>query len=439
MRKSRASQVPYNVSLSGSDETGDGSASNPWRTIQHAAQLAQPGWTINVDGTNGAAYTEEVSITSSGTAAAPIALNSISGQAAVLNFTISGSYWTVNNFDVSNQTSGDGVSNGYGIHVTGKAKGVVIENNYIHELCQEGIFEDPRVSHVTLLNNRIWRAEMAGINIDGAYGLVQGNEVWDTQQYPANAGGIYSVCSARDGADADGMRFFGQHQMITQNYYHDINVGSPTNPDSHTDCYQTWGQKTAPVNDITINANICRGLGWLQTSPGGANHIASIEGIDGKVGTVRFSNNLFSNMFQGIIIGNNVAAVKVWLNTIDHIEQEAVDYSTPRKKVDQIGDNIFFDVGDGMDSYTDARGMTLFDNVCIMRSGADCGSYPSNYAHISVNPDFVNPGDSTGSGADYHLQAGSPLLGKGSTVTWVRTDRDGVARPTRAYSIGAYQ
>jgi len=432
--------LSFYVSLAGSDSSGDGSVGKPWRTIQHAVNLAQPGWTINVDGSGGANYAENVTISGGGSSTAPITLTGVGGQPRLLNFTISGSYWTVNNFELSNQTAGDGVGNGYGVYLKGSASHVLVENNYIHELCEEGIYATSGVSYITLLNNRIWRAEMAGITINGLNGTVDGNEVWDTQQYPAKAGGIYSVCSSRGGADADGVRFFGQHHLITRNYLHDIQVGSTTNPDPHVDCYQTWGNAAMTVDDINITGDVCRWPGWLTSASGGSNHIAMIEGIGGNlVGTVRFYNNLFSNSYQGIIVGANVAAVDIWLNTFDHLEQEAADFEGSASAADQVGDNIFYDCGNGGDSYASGSGMTLFDNDCIMRSGADCGTYPANYPHLKLNPGFVNSGDATGAGADYHLQSTSPLLGTAATVNGVSVDFDGVTRPSGTYSFGAFQ
>ena len=53
---------------------------------------------------------------------------------------------------------------------------------------------------------------------------------------------------------------------------------------------------------------------------------------------------------------------------------------------------------------------------------------------------FVNAGDSTGAGADYHLQSGSPIKDNGVTLSQVPADYDGTARPIGAgYSIGAFQ
>ena len=116
-----------------------------------------------------------------------------------------------------------------------------------------------------------------------------------------------------------------------------------------------------------------------------------------------------------------------------------MDFESARSSTDEVGDNIFFDSGNGGDSYTTTSAVTLYSNDCIMRSGADCGTYPSNYSHLKLNPGFVNSGNSSGAGADYHLQAASPLLGTATTITGVNTDFDDITRSAGSYSFGAYQ
>jgi hypothetical protein len=52
----------------------------------------------------------------------------------------------------------------------------------------------------------------------------------------------------------------------------------------------------------------------------------------------------------------------------------------------------------------------------------------------------VSAGDSTGGGADYHLQATSPVRDSGNTLSAVPVDYDGTARPLGAgYAIGAFE
>src|SRR5262245_36005152 len=57
------------VAPNGSDTTGDGSASRPWKTIQKAASQVQPGDLVSI---NAGTYGGPITIDRGGTAAAPI-------------------------------------------------------------------------------------------------------------------------------------------------------------------------------------------------------------------------------------------------------------------------------------------------------------------------------------------------------------------------------
>ncbi len=422
----------FYVSPTGSDSAA-GSSSAPWRTIQKAASTLKAGQTAIVSAGN---YGERVEIANSGTLASPITLQVATGaDVQLLGFDLSGSNWVLNGFDISTQTNG---SEGFGIYVTGSASYDTIENNYIHELCHEGIFMDPTVSHISVLTNRMWRAEMAGAQVDGTYELIEGNEVWGTQQYPASAGGIYSGCTIAGGADADAFRFFGQHNVFRSNNAHDIATVLPANPNPHTDCFQTWGSTAMEVNDILIERNVCR---WPLASTAVDAETAMIEGVDGLIGTVTFQNNEFSNMRQGIQLGSNVGALHVYNNTWDHLLQEGVIFIDMRSPADEFINNIYYDVGAGGDAYAVVpSGSPVFENNDFyMPGGGSLGTYPTVEPYISVPPMFVNYGDATGAGADFHLQASSPLKGAGTTLTAVVNDYYGTSRVGAAYSIGAAQ
>src|SRR5258708_6313151 len=239
---------------------------------------------------------------------------------------------------------------------------------------------------------------MSGVQADGDYDVIQGNEVWGTQQYPSYAGGIYSGCTIAGGADADAFRFFGQHNTFRSNYAHDIVTDSGTNPNPHTDCFQTWGSTAMQVTDILIERNTCR---WPVASASVDAETAMIEGVDGLVGTVTFQNNELSNMRQGIDVGHNVGA--------------------------------------GGDAYASVpSGSPVFEaNDFYMPGGASVGSYPTVEPFMSVAPGFVNYGDATGAGADFHLGSGSGLVSTGIVLPQVTNDFYGTSRGTSGYSVGS--
>ncbi len=426
----------YYVAPTGSDSAA-GTAAAPWRTIQHAVSKLGAGQTAIVEAGN---YAERVSIATSGSAGAPITLEAASGATVrTLGFSISGAYWVIAGFDISTQAN---TTDGYGIYIFSSAHHDTISNNYIHELCHEGIFMEPTVSYITLKGNRIWRAEMAGAQVDGAYNLIDGNEVWDTQQKPSLLGGIYSACNIPTGADADAFRFFGQHHDFIRNYMHDIAYGTIANPNPHTDCFQTWGSSAMKVDAVVFERNWCR---WPTTAA--QNHSAMLEGTDGPVGTLIFKNNVFADMQDGLIVGevgmpSGVAAVKVWNNTFDHIAREAVQFNDSRTSADEVIDNIFFDVGSGGDSFMCVAGGAplVAANDFYMRGGAVPGTYCSSAPYISVDPLFANDGDATGAGADYHLQSGSPIKDNGAVLAQVGNDYDGTVRPIGpGPSMGAFE
>lgn len=428
-----APQLTFYVAPSGNDRF-DGSPGSPWRTIQKAADTLAPGQTAIVMPGN---YPERVSITRSGAATAPIALRAANaGGVRMKGFDLTGSYWILNGFDISTQTNG---SQGYGIHISGLAGHDVISANYIHELCRDGIRMESTTSSISVLNNRIWRAEMSGIRVDGAGNVIKSNEIWDTLQKPVAMGGIFAGCVTPSGSDADGMRFFGQSQKIVSNYIHDIQYGTATNPDPHTDCFQTWGSAAGTVDAIVIERNLCR---WGSPLASANNEAASVEGSSGPVGTVTIRNNVFLNMHQGTNVGRGVRALKVLNNTWSHIALEAVIFHDSRTRADEIVNNIFYDVGGGNDSYACIPGgdPLIAGNDFFLPNGVRPGSYCSNAPFVNLDPMFVALGDSAGNGADYHLRETSPIRGVGIALQDVPDDYDGAARPVGVgCSIGAFE
>lgn len=101
-----ANATTFYVATTGSD-SNSGSASSPWRTIQHAANLVNPGDTVVVeDGT----YSEVISVTRSGTSSAPIIFKSQNKWGARVAPTGSGigivwgvqaNYITIQDFEVT--------------------------------------------------------------------------------------------------------------------------------------------------------------------------------------------------------------------------------------------------------------------------------------------------------------------------------------------------
>jgi hypothetical protein len=155
LAQSVAAQVGaiYYVSTSGND-SNPGTFAQPWLTIQHAANTATAGATVNV---LGGVYNAYVSFPNSGTASEPIIFQSYpvlvgtTLQGAVIDgtglsccgssgteglITISGarSYITVNGFEIRNLTATSKSAVPCGVWITGSGTGVQILNNQIHNI-----------------------------------------------------------------------------------------------------------------------------------------------------------------------------------------------------------------------------------------------------------------------------------------------------------------
>ncbi len=434
----------YYVSTTGSDGNNGMTPANAWRTLQHAVNTMPSGDVALVaQGT----YNERVSIVRD-----DITIkgdpNAASTPVVAQGFDIRADNVTVDGFEISFRNSGD--PSGSGIHIHDSSN-VVVQNNYIHDLCHEGVLLESTVSNVKVLNNKIVHAQMTGINIDGSGDLVEGNEIWGTYQHPGKLGGIFAACTNDgSGADADIIRFFGANHIIRSNYGHDIQLDngdtSKPNPDPHIDCFQTWGRSGESTTNIMIEGNICR---WSAAQ----GEIGSIEALNGPVGNITFQNNIFQNMRQGLNAtrdgGSVIGQLNFYNNTFDHFLAEAIIVDGGARN-DNIENNIFYDIvgGDGFVSYS--SGENFLANVFYTRAGAPSrGLWWGGAAappFLAVDPLFVNYGDSTGLGADYHLciagqngcTATSTVGHAGATISSVLQDIDGELR-IGGYSIGAHQ
>ncbi|MDQ2789087.1 MAG: right-handed parallel beta-helix repeat-containing protein [Actinomycetota bacterium] len=173
----------------------------------------------------------EVTMTRSGTAAAPIRL--VSDGATVRSVQITADHVYLEGFTVAN---GDGVLL--------KGTGITARNNTVHDTQQGGITCDPCTGS-TIESNTMTHVATAGIWITGQRITVNGNTISNTVP--------------QDKSDADGMRFFGNGHRITDNTIFDISDAGYANP-PHPDCFQTY-DKSSPTFDVVISGNTCRDVG----------------------------------------------------------------------------------------------------------------------------------------------------------------------------------
>jgi hypothetical protein len=424
--------MTYYVSPAGSDSNNGTAQSSAWATIQHAANVMHPGDTAIV---LAGIYNERVSISTSGQNGRPITFQVLAGATATMQgFQVNASYIQIVGFDITNNNQTDETA--WGIYLIGSNN--TVSANNIHDLCAEGIYvsgngnpNSTGTANNIISHNSFIRDEMAGGQIEGQNNLIAYNTVSGTLQYPPH-------CYTRNGADADGFRFFGNGHVFRSNLIESIPVpGSPYNPNPHTDCFQSWG----PATNMTFDSNWCQWPAPGTSSSGGSNDIGMVENFAGNVSNLLFMNNVFVSMYQGLLVdggGSNITGLQFDNNTVDNITQEGVTL-IENVPAAQIINNIFTDVGAGGDNYLSAdsssSNFTATHNDMWMSNGSMPGTYGSNATYINENPQFVNL-----AGLNFHLSASSPLIDAGQTLSQVTHDYDGVSRPQgAAYDIGAFE
>jgi len=416
----RAPGEIYYVATTGNN-SNPGTKSQPWRTIQKAADTMEAWDTCIVVAGD---YYERVRVTRSGTSDGPISYVA-QGAVTMRGFTVLADYIKLTGFDITD-TPDDNVD-GFGIFLRGSY--CTIEANYIHYCTRGGMsmYVEPHdsaaVSNCIIRNNRLYKNAMAGIQVFGRNHLVEGNEVWGTIQYHPN------WANPPSWADADGITFFGTGHTFRKNYIHDIKYGDEGNVNPHIDCFQSWG----PAYGIIFEQNLC--LNIQEQTPSEAGQGFMLEGVSDLIirnNVIRSFRDVQAFGSDGLTIVNNTFAGNLWL---DPPQQGSIGLnSSPHATV---LNNIFYDRPSSYVSADSAslQGLAVGYN-CVYRSdGRRPAGSPQPNDLWRVNPLFVNA-----AGGDFHLGANSPCIDRGTTLALVVNDMDGVSRPWGPkYDIGAYE
>ena len=371
-----AAQTTWVVSPAGNDNN-PGTAAQPFLTIQHAADLVNPGDTVVVeDGTytgNGAGTScasnsrPIVCLARGGTSSARVTFRArnvggarLSGQGNTstdgFRFLSGANYVTIEGFELFGVGNASGSSSGFEMYNGGHD--VVIAHNDIHDigrLCtdtsngQVGIFiEQPNV-------------EVTGNRIHDVGRFVSGENGCATTYQASRDHGIYVDGGATPGAN---------YALITNNVFFN-------------------------------NAR-----GW------------SIQIYPGTVVGLSIVNNTFAfaNPYQDgqIILGAATSNARMLNNIFYGPRNVAVNYYTGTQTNLQITNNLVF-------------------NAALLNK-TPSGTFVSS--NVTADPLLANTASLP---FDFHLTASSPAIDIGVTVAGVSVDLDGNARSDGAYDVGAYE
>ena len=404
------------VAKNGSDD-GDGSATDPWLTLQHAVDQAQPGDTIRVHGGEYAGCRIE----RSGTADRPIALQAAQGETAVISSpgasnkhesnieieTWEGdgrvAHWIISGFEVRDAP-------GWGIDSRGS------EENHNQDIT----FRDNRVHH-----NGLDSGKTGIFAAFSDYMRVENNESYANGEH-----GIYINNSS-------------DHFTIRGNHLHDnAAAGIHLNGDA------SFG-----------------GDGMMSNGHIGENHIhdngreggAAIN-MDGVEDTLVANNLLYNNHASGIAIFQQDGAAcsrrnRIWFNTVlmPADGRWAVIINGPDCEDNQLFNNILLSDHDWRGSINiidgQAPGLQSDYNITSDRFTIDDGDsvltlaewqalgFDANSFIAAADDLFVSAVDD-----DYRLHPGSPAVDAGKDLPGVTADFTGVPRPSGpGFDIGAYE
>src|ERR1700730_6611505 len=200
----------------GSDNNAGTSATSALATLQVAEALVKPGDTVEVmNGTyTGPYYGDVLTITTSGTASAPITFEAAPGQTPIIDssgcwqaINIEASYIVINGFTVVGDAANYTLAQALAGYSTGSSE---LDGNGIEVRAPDGTFVP---NHITIENNTVYNEPGAGIAaLSADYVQILNNVVHDNAHWSA-----YGASGIAIGASVNSDTNPGVHDIISGN------------------------------------------------------------------------------------------------------------------------------------------------------------------------------------------------------------------------------
>jgi hypothetical protein len=262
----RAAAYVVDPATPGAADTNPGTEDKPFRTVQHAADMAKPDDTIYV---MAGKYDERVKVKTGGTEGKPIAFVAMPRRSAsVGGFDLEASYVRVEGFEITADKPATAVQL--------RASHCEILDNYIHDMMTavsgtvgkpsaDGNIRDySAVTHNRVAYNKVYHCE---------YGFILGGEDWLVESNEVNR--LFMYASGNQYDDCDYSRFFGKGCIQRYNYYHgSVREEIKT---AHVDCLQTFTNNGEIATDLLFEYNTCfdfHQMCMVESAP----HIGSVRG-----------------------------------------------------------------------------------------------------------------------------------------------------------------
>ncbi|MFU1794474.1 choice-of-anchor Q domain-containing protein [Paenibacillus azoreducens] len=475
----------YYVSPSGSDSNA-GTIASPWKTLQHAADVAVPGSKIYV---RGGVYNQKLKITRSGSAEqGAITFSNYASEVPIIDgtgLTVSGSegivdltdakYITINGFEIRNYTTTTNGVMPVGIYVHGSGSYITLSNNKVHDIkntatpkgsglsgrdahgiavygtkapesinnitidgnelynlvlgSSESLVVNGNVDTFNITNNVIHDNDNIGIDVIGFEGKSP-NAAYDQARNGLIKGNkVYNITSSKNpsyekgSTEAGGIYVDGgKDSVIEQNYSYNNDIGIEI-------ASEHAGKSTS---NISIRSNLIY-----------KNRLTGIAmgGYDTKRGSTVNCKIVNNTLYKNDSLGGGNGQLYVQYDTQNNViknnimvadSSDVLIYNEYTKNTGNIVDyNLYFAPGGNANA-----SWTWKNKEYIGFSAYKTGT--GNDAHsIFADPKFINV-----SLNDFHLQPTSPAIDAGSTDTAIigEYDLDGNARVQgAAVNIGAYE
>ena len=274
----RAATYVVDQAAPGAADTNPGTEEKPFKTVQHAADVAKPGDTVYV---MAGKYDERVKVKASGAEGQPITFVAMPRRSATVGgFDLEASYIRVEGFEITADKPATAVQL-RGSHCE-------VLDNYIHDMMAavSGTVGKPSadgntrdysaVAHNRIAYNKVYHCE---------YGFILGGEDWLVENNEVSRLFMYAPGNKND--DCDYSRFFGKGCIQRYNYYH----GSTRQEikTAHVDCLQTFTNNGEIAMDLLFEYNTCfdfHQMCMVESAP----HIGSVRGWT-------FRRNIVSRQF----------------------------------------------------------------------------------------------------------------------------------------------
>ncbi len=386
------------------NDANPGTVSQPWLTIQYAADTIHAGDTVIVkEGT----YKERIHFATGHTGMKdnPIVFKGEPRRSVTMwgFYTRYCNFLRVEGFTVIGDTSLTDWTDAGGVFVYSDFVEVV--DNYFFEITIgiRSYWHEPYPKAGYVAQNRIYRCQ-SGICINGVDWVIENNEVerliW---------GGS---------GDADYSRLFGENIVFRKNHFHgsrEDEIG-----DAHVDCWQTFTNNGEYLRKALIEANICE-----QCHQGlMASNVDSTDCRD-----IVFRNNIFNDCWAWGLCIYDISNFTIENNTFVNIKYHAAGFNG-NSTGNIVRNNIFYNAGSG---YWAQDGGEVTGDYNLLFNTTDGTPAPHNI--LDTDPLFVDT-----AGNDFRLQENSPAIDMGMALIGFNTDIIGTTRPQgNGWDIGAYE